>query len=163
MIYIVFILLFIVLLLLIFLWYTGRESNSLSKVSYNLDSDDMQVQRGKNPFGESMESNRNPDTPKNVLEVFEYYGTKILHENGVYTVNHNGKVNVFTSWQQVPIQFQKMVKELDERSLAKKGKEDYFLEILNGFYYVTEPGGKKKSFRRYEDIPPEIRKKLGKR
>ena len=101
-------------------------------------------------------------TPGNILEVFDYLGTKIVHENGTYTVNHKGKVGYFKTWDALPLEFKKMVKELDNRSQEKKSGEDYFLEIVNGLYYLTMPGGKKKQYNNLNEIPPHIRKALGK-
>ena len=80
-----------------------------------------------------------------VLEVFDYNGVKILHEDGLWTVNDTGMIQVYKDWVQIPPKYQKMVKELDNRSIHNKKKPDYFLEILNGFYYVSMPGGKKKN------------------
>lgn len=95
------------------------------------------------------------------MEVFDYNGVKILHEDGLWTVNDNG-VRVYKDWSDVPPKYQKMVKELDNRSLGNQKKADYFLEILNGFYYVSMPGGKKKKYNKFTDIPEDIRKFLGK-
>ncbi|MCC5813566.1 MAG: hypothetical protein JJT78_02315 [Leptospira sp.] len=104
-------------------------------------------------------------TPKaideKVMEVFDYNGVRILHEDGLWTVNDGG-VRVFKDWSDVPPKYQKMVKELDNRSLGNQKKPDYFLEILNGFYYVSMPGGKKKKYNKFTDIPEDIRKFLGK-
>ncbi|MCE9499725.1 MAG: hypothetical protein K8R21_04390 [Leptospira sp.] len=97
-----------------------------------------------------------------VIELFDYFGTKILHENGKYTVNFNGVVTVYKNWNQVPPKFQAMVKELDKRSEKEKTGNDYFLEIINGIYYVTLPGGKKKKFNSLKEIPVRIRRMIGK-
>ncbi|MCG9875360.1 MAG: hypothetical protein MH321_11315 [Leptospiraceae bacterium] len=97
-----------------------------------------------------------------VLEVFDYNGVKILHEDGLWTVNDTGMIQVYKDWVQIPPKYQKMVKELDNRSIHNKKKPDYFLEILNGFYYVSMPGGKKKKYDTFTDIPVDIRKFLGK-
>jgi hypothetical protein len=64
------------------------------------------------------------------------------------------------NWNLLPVKYQLMVKELDKRSLGEKG-QDYFLEMINGFYYVSLPGGKKKRYDSIKDIPPDIRKKVG--
>jgi hypothetical protein len=96
-----------------------------------------------------------------VLEVFDYLGTKIIHENGAYTVNHKGKIFTYKSWIELPPQFQKMVKELDNRSLQKKAG-DYFLETINGVHYLTFPNGKRKKYKNLNDIPANIRKAVGK-
>ncbi|WP_411824092.1 hypothetical protein [Leptospira sp. 'Mane'] len=101
-----------------------------------------------------------PDQPLKVMEIFDYNGTKILHQDGTYTVNDKGVVTNYSNWNLLPKKYQSMVKELDNRSLGEKG-EDYFLEILNGFYYVSLPGGKKKRYDSIADIPPNIRKRLG--
>ncbi|MCZ8155286.1 MAG: hypothetical protein O9264_04140 [Leptospira sp.] len=95
-----------------------------------------------------------------VMEIFDYNGTKILHQDGAYTVNDKGVVTNYSNWNFLPKTYQTMVKELDQRSLGEKGK-DYFLEILNGFYYVSLPGGKKKRYDSLKDIPDHIRKRLG--
>ena len=95
-----------------------------------------------------------------VIEIFEYYGTKILHQDGTYTVNDKGVVTNYSNWNLLPKMYQTMVKELDKRSLGEKG-QDYFLEMLNGFYYVSLPGGKKKRYDSINDIPPHIRKRIG--
>jgi hypothetical protein len=114
----------------------------------------------------SSKSNKNTSSPtqKNeaeVLEVFDYLGTKIIHENGTYTVNQKGKITTYKSWAELPVQFQKMVKELDNRSLQKKSG-DYFLETINGIYYLTFPDGKRKKYKSLSEIPAHIRKAIGK-
>jgi hypothetical protein len=103
-----------------------------------------------------------PLPPQKILEVFDYLGTKIIHENGTYTVNHKGRIGFYKTWDALPTEYKKMVKELDSRSLEEKSGEDYFLEIINGLYYLTMPGGKKKKFNSLSEIPPDIRKALGK-
>jgi hypothetical protein len=103
-----------------------------------------------------------PAPPQKILEVFDYLGTKIIHENGTYTVNHKGRIGFYKTWDNLPTEYKKMVKELDSRSLEEKSGEDYFLEIINGLYYLTMPGGKKKKFNSLNEIPPDIRKALGK-
>jgi hypothetical protein len=100
------------------------------------------------------------DPALQVMEIFDYNGTKILHQDGTYTVNDKGVVTNYSNWNLLPNKFQRMVKELDNRSLGEKG-QDYFLEILNGYYYVSLPGGKKKRYNTLNDIPPQIRKRLG--
>lgn len=106
-------------------------------------------------------TNGNRDDP-NVIEVFDYNGTKILHENGLWSVNDGGVVQVYADWSKIPPRYQKMVKELDSRSIQNEKQSGYFLEILNGFYYVSMPGGKKKKYNTFTDIPEDIRKFLGK-
>ncbi len=108
------------------------------------------------------EKNLKPKIATDVLEVFDYLGTKIMHENGTYTVNFEGKVAFFKSWDILPVKFQKMVLELEDRSKKAQEKGDYFLEILNGVYKLTLPNGKTKKYKRLEDIPADIRKIIGK-
>jgi hypothetical protein len=103
-----------------------------------------------------------PKSEQSILEIFDYLGTKIVHENGTYTVNHKGKVSFYKSWQLMPIQFQKMVKELDDRSGLAKKNDDYFLEVINGVYYLTMPDGTIKKYKRLTDVPAYIRKAVGK-
>ncbi|WCL49609.1 hypothetical protein [Leptospira sp. GIMC2001] len=138
---------------LLFLYFVGShpgdKDKTKSKTKYNTDID--------NPNRAS-----NAQANANVLEVFDYNGVKILHESGIWTVNDAGSVKVFGDWIRVPPKYQKMVKELDNRSIGNEKKPDYFLEILNGFYYVSMPGGKKKKYSTFADIPPDIRKFLGK-
>jgi lipopolysaccharide export LptBFGC system permease protein LptF len=98
----------------------------------------------------------------NVLEVFDYLGTKIVHENGTYTVNHKGRIAFFKTWNDLPQEYKKMVKELDSRSLNQKIGDDYFLESINGYHYLTLPGGKKKKYNTLNEIPAHIRKAIGK-
>jgi hypothetical protein len=85
-----------------------------------------------------------------------------MHDNGLWTVNDASVVQIFKDWSKLPPRYQKMVKELDNRSIQNKKQQDYFLEILNGFYYVSMPGGKKKKFNKFTDIPEDIRTFLGK-
>ncbi|TGN20463.1 hypothetical protein [Leptospira idonii] len=103
---------------------------------------------------------KSKDPALQVMEIFDYNGTKILHQDGAYTVNDKGVVTNYSNWNLLPRNYQAMVKELDKRSLGEKG-QDYFLEMINGFYYVSQPGGKKKRYDSISDIPPDIRKKLG--
>ncbi len=111
---------------------------------------------------ESGTDSSKPKTEQSILEIFDYLGTKIVHENGTYTVNHKGKVTFYKSWSEVPIQFQKMVKELDNRSGLAKKNDDYFLEVINGIYYLTMPDGTIKKYKRLTDVPAYIRKAVGK-
>lgn len=111
---------------------------------------------------ESGTDSSKPKTEQSILEIFDYLGTKIVHENGTYTVNHKGKVTFYKSWQEVPMQFQKMVKELDNRSGLAKKNDDYFLEVINGIYYLTMPDGTIKKYKRLTDVPAYIRKAVGK-
>ena len=125
------------------------------------------VGRKESPEKKSEEKKKNDETTPtgdtNVLEVFDYLGTKIIHENGTYTVNHGGKVSYFKSWLDLPGQFKKMVKELDNRSQESKSiSEDYFLESINGKHYLTMPGGKKRKYNSINEIPAHIRKAIGK-
>ncbi|MCC6447766.1 MAG: hypothetical protein IT215_03685 [Chitinophagaceae bacterium] len=96
-----------------------------------------------------------------ILEVFDYLGLKIIHENGKYTVNEKGKLKTYNSWIELPSIYQKMIKELDNRSLQKKAG-DYFLETINGVHYLTFPNGKRKKYKNLHDIPAHIRKAVGK-
>lgn len=111
---------------------------------------------------ETQTSNQKAKSEPSILEIFDYLGTKIVHENGTYTVNHKGKVTFYKSWQEVPIQFQKMVKELDNRSGLSQKNDDYFLEVINGIYYLTMPDGTIKKYKRLTDVPEYIRKAVGK-
>lgn len=111
---------------------------------------------------ESGTDSSKPKTEQSILEIFDYLGTKIVHENGTYTVNHKGKVTFYKSWQEVPMQFQKMVKELDNRSGLAQKNDDYFLEVINGIYYLTMPDGTIKKYKRLTDVPAYIRKAVGK-
>jgi len=122
-----------------------------------------------NPKSKTSYTKENPSLKKNkqqadvnVLEVFDYNGTKILHESGFWTVNDAGMIQVYKDWALIPPKYQKMVKELDNRSIKDQKQADYFLEILNGFYYVSMPGGRKKKYNTFTDIPEDIRKFLGK-
>lgn len=97
---------------------------------------------------------------KDVVEIFDYLGTKIIHENGIYTVNDKGALAIYNSWKELPIKYQKMVKELDNRSVSKD-LDSYYLESINGVYYLTFPDGKQKKYKNYNDIPSHIRKTIG--
>ncbi|MCC6276232.1 MAG: hypothetical protein IT569_10275 [Leptospiraceae bacterium] len=57
-----------------------------------------------------------------------------------------------------------MVKELDKRSdpMQNKNADGFFMEVINGIYYVTMPNGKKKRYNSLKDIPVRIRKLIGK-
>jgi hypothetical protein len=120
-------------------------------------------------IGKALPSTPKPSKPtkkeeKNdtdVLEVFDYLGVKIIHENGKYTVNEKGKLKTYNSWIELPSHYQKMIKELDNRSLQKKSG-DYFLETINGIHYLTFPNGKRKKYKNLNDIPAHIRKAVGK-
>jgi len=96
----------------------------------------------------------------NVTEIFDYNGVKILHEKGTYFVNDQGILAQHSSWEALPKRYQMMILELDQRSQGNRG-EDYFLEMLNGYYYISEPNGKKKRYDSIADIPPRIRRIVG--
>lgn len=99
-----------------------------------------------------------------IVEMFDYLGTKILQEDGKYTVNENGIVKSFPSWEKLPQKYQKMVHELDKRSnpTQNKNPDDFFMEVINGVYYVTMPNGKKKKYNSLKEIPIRLRKLIGK-
>ncbi|PKA17851.1 hypothetical protein [Leptospira haakeii] len=132
----------------------NRRQDSKSIVQYNIPSEEPA----------SFDPNEKPKKkePKvNVLEVFDYNGIKIMHENGMYTVNHAGEIQVYGSWQELPSRYQAMVKEMDKSSIGQKKKGNYYMEVLNGTYYVIFPDGKKHKYPKFEDIPEKIRKALG--
>lgn len=134
-----------------------KESTSNPKSKPGPTSDDPnRVADGKS----KKDSKGSKDNNLKVMEIFDYNGTKILHQDGAYTVNDQGVVTNYMNWNLLPTKYQKMVKELDNRSLGEKG-EDYFLEMINGFYYVSLPGGKKKRYDSIQSIPADIRKRLG--
>lgn len=99
-----------------------------------------------------------------IVEIFDYLGTKIMQEKGKYIVNEKGSVTTYPSWEMLPHKFQKMVKELDHRSdpKANKDADGFFMEVINGIYYVTMPNGRKKRYNSLKDIPVRIRKLIGK-
>ncbi|ABJ74941.1 hypothetical protein [Leptospira borgpetersenii] len=142
----------------LFLLFVRRKEknahNSIVKYSFPKDDLNFSINRISDP-GE----NKNPKT--NVLEVFDYNGIKIMHENGIYTVNTGGEIEVYGSWQTLPSRYQRMVKEMDHRATGEKKAGKYYMEILNGIYYVIFPDGKKHKYRHFEDIPEKIRKNLG--
>ncbi|MCT8333982.1 hypothetical protein NUH30_09880 [Leptospira sp. 85282-16] len=129
--------------------------NSKQKLGTGLDDPTNQT------LGKPKKDTKQPkDNNLKVMEIFDYNGIKILHQDGAYTVNDQGVVTNYMNWNLLPSKYQKMVKELDNRSLGVKG-EDYFLEMINGFYYVSLPGGKKKKYDSIQSIPADIRKRLG--
>jgi hypothetical protein len=140
---------FVLLVLSIIIFWLYRNNKRYSSATSFL-----QLEDGREPVS----------TPKKdylVTEFFDYLGTKILHDKGKYIVNYKGKVITYDNWKDLPKQFQEMVVELDQRSVQqKKPQEDYFMEIINGSYYITTPNGKKKRYDRYNDIPPEVREVL---
>ncbi|ASV13061.1 hypothetical protein [Leptospira santarosai] len=126
-----------------------------SIVKYSLPKEDLNSSLNRAEAKETI-------TPKtNVLEVFDYNGIKIMHENGIYTVNTGGEIEVYGSWQTLPSRYQRMVKEMDHRATGEKKAGKYYMEILNGIYYVIFPDGKKHKYKHFEDIPEKIRKNLG--
>ncbi len=143
------------LFLLVFGKLRKKDTPTNSK-SKSGKEDSTQVNSGKS----KKDSKQSKDNNLKVMEVFDYNGTKILHQDGAYTVNDQGVVTNYMNWNLLPSKYQKMVKELDNRSLGEKG-EDYFLEMINGFYYVSLPGGKKKRYDSIQSIPADIRKRLG--
>ncbi|EKJ86569.1 hypothetical protein [Leptospira meyeri] len=143
--------------LLVFGKLRKKETSTSSKTKQNNGLEDPSSQTSNKSKKDSKQSK---DTNLKVMEVFDYNGTKILHQDGAYTVNDQGVVTNYMNWNLLPTKYQKMVKELDNRSLGEKG-EDYFLEMINGFYYVSLPGGKKKKYDSIQSIPADIRKRLG--
>ncbi|MCG6143779.1 hypothetical protein [Leptospira bandrabouensis] len=143
--------------LLLFSKLRKKEKPTNSKSKSGQGSEDSKNQgSGKS----KKDSKPSKDTNLKVMEIFDYNGIKILHQDGAYTVNDQGVVTNYMNWNLLPSKYQKMVKELDNRSLGEKG-EDYFLEMINGFYYVSLPGGKKKKYDSIQSIPADIRKRLG--
>ncbi|UOG48543.1 hypothetical protein [Leptospira noguchii] len=142
----------------LFLLFVRKKEKSTpnSIVKYSLPKEDLNfsINRISDP-----EESKNSKT--NVLEVFDYNGIKIMHENGIYTVNAGGEIEVYGSWQTLPSRYQRMIKEMDHRATGEKKAGKYYMEILNGVYYVIFPDGKKHKYNRFEDIPEKIRKNLG--
>ncbi|EQA44101.1 hypothetical protein LEP1GSC050_3154 [Leptospira broomii serovar Hurstbridge str. 5399] len=132
----------------------GRKPVNKSLIQYNIDPDGY-----KGPDSDAKPKKKEPKV--NVLEVFDYNGIKIMHENGLYTVNHAGEIQVYGSWAELPSRYQAMVKEMDKSALGQKKQGNYYMEILNGTYYVIFPDGKKHKYPKFEDIPEKIRKALG--
>ncbi|TGK18084.1 hypothetical protein EHO61_11570 [Leptospira fluminis] len=136
------------------LFTRGKKPSHKSLVQYNMDPNEY-----KGP--ESNVAPKKKEPKVNVLEVFDYNGIKIMHENGLYTVNHAGEIQVYGSWAALPPRYQAMVKEMDKSSVGQKKQGNYYMEILNGTYYVVFPDGKKHKYPKFEDIPEKIRKALG--
>ncbi|TGK28196.1 hypothetical protein EHQ12_12785 [Leptospira gomenensis] len=132
-----------------------ETSGGNSVVKYSLPKEE------ENSRSKISESRETPKNKTNILEVFDYNGIKILHENGIYTVNAGGEIEVYASWQTLPSRYQRMVKEMDHRATGEKKAGKYYMEILNGVYYVIFPDGKKHKYKRFEEIPEKIRKNLG--
>ncbi|PJZ46213.1 hypothetical protein [Leptospira brenneri] len=143
--------------LLLFGKLRKKESPSSSKSKQGSGSEDPSNTNSGKP---KKDPKSTKDNNLKVMEIFDYNGIKILHQDGAYTVNDQGVVSNYMNWNLLPSKYQKMVKELDNRSLGEKG-EDYFLEMINGFYYVSLPGGKKKKYDSIQSIPADIRKRLG--
>ncbi|ULH28478.1 hypothetical protein [Leptospira weilii] len=142
----------------LFLLFVRRKEKSAhnSIVKYSFPKDDLNSSTDR--ISDLRES-KNSKT--NVLEVFDYNGIKIMHENGIYTVNTGGEIEVYGSWPTLPSRYQRMVKEMDHRATGEKKAGKYYMEILNGVYYVIFPDGKKHKYRHFEDIPEKVRKNLG--
>lgn len=132
-----------------------KEKTGNSTVKYTLPKEETASAQNRSDSRDS----KNPKT--NILEVFDYNGIKIMHENGIYTVNTGGEIEVYGSWQTLPSRYQRMVKEMDHRATGEKKAGKYYMEILNGVYYVIFPDGKKQKYKHFEDIPEKIRKNLG--
>lgn len=131
--------------------YIAKPKNSSNK-KYKVPS-----HRGRFPFLPNQFTLSNPKSEVITVEVFDYNGIKILHEKGVWTVNERGAIQIFKDWNELPPRYQKMVKELDNRSLQNQKQEGYFVEMINGYYYVSEPGGRKKKYKSFDEIPAKIR------
>ncbi|XDD50435.1 hypothetical protein AB3N59_01070 [Leptospira sp. WS92.C1] len=132
-----------------------EKGNPNSVVQYSLPKDDLNSASGR---GDKRDSK---NIKANILEVFDYNGIKIMHENGIYTVNTGGEIEVYGSWETLPSRYQRMVKEMDHRATGEKKAGKYYMEILNGVYYVIFPDGKKHKYKHFEEIPEKIRKNLG--
>ncbi|MBM9577534.1 hypothetical protein JWG45_10250 [Leptospira sp. 201903070] len=143
----------------LFLLLVRKKENdgSNSIVKYGLPKDQEEGSSVSNRS--DTRDSKNPKT--NILEVFDYNGIKIMHENGIYTVNTGGEIEVYASWQTLPSRYQRMVKEMDHRATGEKKAGKYYMEILNGVYYVIFPDGKKQKYKHFEEIPEKIRKNLG--
>ncbi|MCU0825549.1 MAG: hypothetical protein MUF77_13010 [Leptospira sp.] len=142
----------------LFVFSKLKKKDSRQKQTTDLSKEDPSKSDKNQSSKNQKKSGSDPNLQ--VMEIFDYNGTKILHQDGAYTVNDKGVVTNYMNWNLLPPKYQLMVKELDKRSLGEKG-QDYFLEMINGFYFVSLPGGKKKRYDSIQDIPPEIRKKVG--
>ena len=99
------------------------------------------------------------DKNLSVMETLDYKGTKILNDNGVYTVVENGFNKKYSSIAVLPLPYRKMLAELNGEAGNLAGHH-HILENINGKYYVTFPDGKKKQYKRYHDIPGNIRRQF---
>ena len=109
------------------------------------------------PPAQERKNSKKPVPDGRITEIFDYGNIRIMHENGMYTINDSGRVMTFKSWRYLPVKYQKMVKQVDAGTIATSSS-GYFLDNINGIYYVTTPNGKKKKYKSLNDIPEEIRK-----
>jgi len=145
-IYIIFAFSIIIFLALIFM-LAGRKPVRINrKVS-------KEKKRAK-PIEEKPE----PKKPQ-IYETFNYLGTKIYNNDGLYTVVEKDKSKNYSSIETLPIKYRKMIVDLDKQKY-NSNPNNYYLENLNGKYYVRFPNGKRKTFKKYEDIPDKIKKML---
>lgn len=95
-----------------------KDTNN-SIVKYSLPKEDL-----NSSINRTSDSEDSRNSKMNVLEVFDYNGIKIMHENGIYTVNTGGEIEVYGSWQALPSRYQRMVKEMDHRATGEKKQEN---------------------------------------
>jgi len=113
------------------------------------------------PAGENkkikINTNKMLDPHFGIFESFDYNGTKILNTDGIFTIIDGSKPEVYDSLEKIPSKYRKMMLEIDNcKSQPVKGK--YYLENLNGKYFVRFPDGRKKKYKAYADIPDRIKK-----
>ncbi|MDH4199853.1 MAG: hypothetical protein OEV66_05665 [Spirochaetia bacterium] len=94
-----------------------------------------------------------------IFESFDYLGTKIYHNDGKYTVVEDDVSRNFSSLNQLPLKYRKMIQEMESRNFSGQ-KKNYFMENKNGKYSITFPDGTTKNYKRYGDIPERLKKIL---
>lgn len=91
------------------------------------------------------------------LEVFDYHGTKIVHDKGVYTVKDKNFTATYTDEHSLPARYRKMLVALLRQEVPPNS---YKLDYDGKTFFLTNSQGKKKRYKNFCDIPANVRKQL---
>jgi len=106
--------------------------------------------------GPKKKSDNVPSGNVKLFETYDYYGTKIINENGIYTVRDKTGSQVFYSHEELPLAYKKMLSTMQNIGSENK-KNAVSIDFRNNTYYVRTPDGKVRKYKRLSEIPARYR------
>jgi len=106
--------------------------------------------------GQKKNSENVPSNNVKLFETYDYYGTKIINENGIYTVRDKTGSQIFYSYEELPLAYKKMLSTMQNIGTENK-KNAVAIDFRNNTYYVRTPDGKVRKYKRLSEIPARYR------